>query len=44
MSLSIGIVSTALHPITHVAEVAQRSVEPKKRGKELPGSVYVFED
>jgi len=44
VSLSIGIVSTALHPITHVAEVAQRSVEPKKRGKELPGSVYVFED
>src|SRR6266545_2531482 len=44
VSLSIGIVSTALHPIAHVAEVAQRSVGPKKRGKELPGSVYVFED
>ena len=44
VSLSIGIVSSALHPITHLAEVAQRSVEPKKRGKELPGSVYVFED
>jgi PleD family two-component response regulator len=44
VSLSIGIVSTALHPITHVAEVAQRSVEPKKRGKERPGSAYVFED
>lgn len=44
VSLSIGIVSTALHPITHVAEVAQRSVEPKKRGKELSGSAYVFED
>jgi diguanylate cyclase (GGDEF)-like protein len=44
VSLSIGIVSTALHPITHLAEVAQRSVEPKKRGKELPGSVFVFED
>jgi diguanylate cyclase (GGDEF)-like protein len=44
VSLSIGIVSTALHPITHVAEVAQRSVEPKKRAKELPGSAYVFED
>jgi DNA-binding response OmpR family regulator len=44
VSLSIGIVSTALHPITHVAEVAQRSVEPKKRGKDLPGSAYVFED
>ncbi|HJZ48425.1 MAG TPA: response regulator [Roseiflexaceae bacterium] len=44
VSLSIGIVSTALHPIAHVAEVAQRSVEPKKRAKELPGSAYVFED
>jgi diguanylate cyclase (GGDEF)-like protein len=44
VSLSIGIVSTALHPIAHVAEVAQRSVEPKKRAKELLGSVYVFED
>ncbi len=44
VSLSIGIVSTALHPIAHVAEVAQRSVEPKKRGKELPGRVSVFED
>jgi DNA-binding response OmpR family regulator len=44
VSLSIGIVSTAIHPISHLAEVAQRSVEPKKRGKDLPGSVYVFED
>jgi DNA-binding response OmpR family regulator len=44
VSLSIGIVSTALHPIAHVAEVAQRSIDPKKRAKELPGSVYVFED
>jgi DNA-binding response OmpR family regulator len=44
VSLSIGIVSTARHPIEHVAEVAQRSVEPKKRAKELPGSVYVIED
>jgi diguanylate cyclase (GGDEF)-like protein len=44
VSLSIGIVSTERHPIAHVAEGAQRSVEPKKRAKELPGSVYVFED
>jgi DNA-binding response OmpR family regulator len=44
VSLSIGIVSTARHPIAHVAEVAQRSVEPKKRAKERHGSVYVFED
>jgi diguanylate cyclase (GGDEF)-like protein len=44
VSLSIGIVSTARHPIQHVAEVAQRSVEPKKHAKDLPGSVYVIED
>jgi diguanylate cyclase (GGDEF)-like protein len=44
VSLSIGIVSSARHPIQHVAEVAQRSVEPKKRAKDLPGSVYVVED
>jgi diguanylate cyclase (GGDEF)-like protein len=44
VSLSIGIVSTARHAIQHVAEVAQRSVEPKRRAKELPGSQYVFED
>jgi PleD family two-component response regulator len=44
VSLSIAIVSNARHPIQHVAEVAQRSVEPKKRAKDLPGSVYVIED
>jgi len=44
VSLSIGIVSSGRHPIQHVAEVAQRSVEPKKRAKDLPGSVYVVED
>jgi DNA-binding response OmpR family regulator len=44
VSLSIGIVSTDRHPIQHVAEVAQRSVEPKKRAKDLPGSGCVFED
>ena len=44
MSLSIGVVSTERHPIRHVAEVAQRSVEPKKRAKETLGSNYVIED
>ncbi len=44
VSLSIAIVSNARHPIQHVAEVAQRSVEPKKRAKDLLGSVYVIED
>jgi PleD family two-component response regulator len=44
VSLSIGIVSTERAPIGHVAEVAQRSVEPKKRAKDQLGSWYVIED
>ncbi len=44
VSLSIGIVSTERHPITHLAEVAQRAVDPKKRAKEITGSVYVMEE
>ncbi|HNP71170.1 MAG TPA: response regulator [Kouleothrix sp.] len=44
MSLSIAIVSTARHPIQHVAEVAQRSVEPKKRAKDIVGSNFVVEE
>ena len=43
VSLSIAIVSTAKHPIHHVAEVAQRSVEPKKRAKEIVGSNVAVE-
>ena len=43
VSLSIGIVSTARYPIRHVAEVAQRSVEPKKRAKEHEGSSFALE-
>ncbi|KPV52998.1 hypothetical protein SE17_12190, partial [Kouleothrix aurantiaca] len=44
VSLSIGIVSTDRYPIQHVAEVAQRSVEPKKRAKEHEGSTFIFEE
>lgn len=44
VSLSIGIVSTDRYPIQHVAEVAQRSVEPKKLAKEHEGSVFIFEE
>jgi DNA-binding response OmpR family regulator len=44
VSISFGIVSSAVRPIVHVAEVAQRSVEPKKRAKAIPGSVYVIEE
>ena len=43
VSLSIGIVNTDRRPIKHVAEVAQRSVDPKKRAKDRPGSCYVLE-
>jgi diguanylate cyclase (GGDEF)-like protein len=44
VSLSIGIVSTDRAPIQHVAEVAQRAIDSKKRAKDLPGSRYVIED
>ncbi len=44
VSLSIGIVSTERYPIHHVAEVAQRSVEPKKCAKEQEGSIFIFEE
>jgi diguanylate cyclase (GGDEF)-like protein len=44
VSLSIGVVSTNWAPIQHVAEVAQRAVESKKRAKDLPGSRYVIEE
>jgi DNA-binding response OmpR family regulator len=44
VGLSIAIISSARHPIQHLAEVAQRAVDVKKRAKEQPGSVYVLED
>ncbi|NTU81307.1 MAG: response regulator [Chloroflexales bacterium] len=44
VSISIAVVSSAQRPFRHPGEVAQRSVEGKKRGKLLPGSVYVIEE
>jgi len=44
VSLSIGIVSSERHAIQHLAEVAQRAVDPKKHAKDLPGSVFVLEE
>ena len=44
VSLSIAVVSNEQQAILHLAEVAQRSVDLKKRAKEIVGSVYVTED
>jgi diguanylate cyclase (GGDEF)-like protein len=44
VSISIAIVSNAQQSILHLAEVAQRSIDLKKRAKEIAGSVYVSED
>lgn len=44
VSLSIAVVSNAQQAILHLAEVAQRSVDLKKRAKEIVGSAYVSED
>jgi diguanylate cyclase (GGDEF)-like protein len=44
VSLSIAVVSNAQRAILHLAEVAQRSVELKKRAKEIVGSTYVMEE
>jgi DNA-binding response OmpR family regulator len=43
VSLSIAVVSTAYRPFHHLAEVAQRAIELKKRVKEIAGSAYVIE-
>ena len=44
VSVSIAVVSSERHPFRHPGEVAQRSVEGKKRSKLLPGSVYLIEE
>ncbi|MEI7643950.1 MAG: response regulator [Chloroflexales bacterium] len=41
VSISIIAVSPRLRPLSHPGEVAQRSVEPKKRAKLIPGSVLI---
>jgi CheY-like chemotaxis protein len=44
VSITITVVSSARRPFRHPGEVAQRSVEGKKRGKLMPGSVYLIEE
>jgi diguanylate cyclase (GGDEF)-like protein len=43
VSLSIAVVGNGQQAILHLAEVAQRAIELKKRAKELVGSAYVIE-
>jgi GGDEF domain-containing protein len=44
VSITITVVSSARRPFRHPGDVAQRSVEGKKRGKLIPGSVYLIEE
>lgn len=44
VSLTITAVSSDVQPFRHPGEVAQRSVEVKKRGKLIPGSIYLSEE
>jgi DNA-binding response OmpR family regulator len=44
VGLSIAVVSNAKYAILHLAEVAQRAVDLKKRAKEQPHSAYVIEE
>ncbi|MCG8352993.1 MAG: response regulator [Chloroflexales bacterium] len=43
VSISIAVVSSLPNPFHHLAEVAQRSVEPKKLAKRQEGSVFVID-
>ncbi|WP_129672452.1 response regulator [Candidatus Chloroploca sp. Khr17] len=43
-SITITIISSARHTFRHPGEVAQRSAEGKKRGKQIPGSVYLLHE
>lgn len=44
LSISIIAISSRCHLPSHPGEVAQRSVEPKKRAKFLPGSVLIIDE
>jgi DNA-binding response OmpR family regulator len=44
LSISIAVVSSEHKPFSHPGEVAQRSIELKKRAKYLPGSAFVVEE
>jgi DNA-binding response OmpR family regulator len=44
VSLTITVVSSARRPFKHPGEVSQRAIEGKKRGKLIPGSIYLIEE
>ncbi|MBX0326078.1 response regulator [Oscillochloris sp. ZM17-4] len=44
VSLSIIAVSSRLRHLSHPGEVAQRSVDSKKRAKLIPGSVFIIDE
>jgi hypothetical protein len=44
VSLSISVVTNQHQPINHLAEVAQRQIDLKKRAKQQPGSVYLVDE
>lgn len=44
VSITITVVSSARRPFRHPGDVAQRSVEGKKRGKLIQGSIYLIEE
>ena len=43
VSLSIGVISNTLHPVTTMEEVSQLAAEVKYRAKSLPGSAYYID-
>jgi DNA-binding response OmpR family regulator len=43
LSISIAVVSSDAKSISHPGEVSQRSIELKKRAKNLPGSAFIVE-
>jgi DNA-binding response OmpR family regulator len=44
LSISIAMMSSEQRPFEHPGEVAQRSVEPKKQAKSIPGSVFLLDE
>jgi GGDEF domain-containing protein len=43
-SITITVISSARHTFRHPGEVAQRAAEGKKRGKQIPGSLYLLHE
>lgn len=44
VGISIAVLSSERRPFEHPGEVAQRSVEPKKHAKRIPGSVFLIDE